>query len=107
MPNSFSNHEDLLLEASIQESLQAIAAQMGHPIDEEVAAQLYRDASDLLNHIAYAAITLARVSGTLLVYQLQASEQEELEWFRAQIQQCQDDEEVEELIESIHRVDAL
>jgi hypothetical protein len=55
----------------------------------------------------YLDMTLARVAGTLLVYQLQDPEGEELQWFKAQIEQCLDEEEVEEVIESIHRIDSL
>jgi hypothetical protein len=43
----------------------------------------------------------------LLVYHVQNPEAEELKWFNAQIQQCRDDEEVEESIESLHRIDSL
>jgi hypothetical protein len=49
----------------------------------------------------------ARVAGTLLVYQIEDTEPEEFKWFNTQVQQCLDSEEVEELIESIHRTDAL
>ncbi len=52
-------------------------------------------------------LTLARVAGTLLVYQVQDTELEESQWFNNQVKQCLDEEEVEELIESIHRTDAL
>ena len=92
---------------SIQQSLQDIAVQMEHPISADLAAQLYQDASGLLSHIDPAPITLARVAGTLLVYQLQNAEAEEFEWFRSQVKQCPEDGDVEELIESIHRTDAL
>jgi hypothetical protein len=34
-------------------------------------------------------------------------EAEEQAWFKAQMQQCLAEEEVEELIESLHRTDAL
>ncbi|MBW4661419.1 MAG: hypothetical protein KME15_22315 [Drouetiella hepatica Uher 2000/2452] len=95
------------LQRSIQQSLQDIALQMGRPLDDVAAARLYQESNDLLNHISYESLTLARVAGTLLVYQMQKTEVEELEWFRSQVQQCADDEEVEELIESIHRTDAL
>jgi hypothetical protein len=61
----------------------------------------------LLNEISYEPLTLARVAGILLVYQLQGAEPEEVEWFKSQIKQFSDVEEVEELIESVHRVDAL
>jgi len=42
-----------------------------------------------------------------LVYQVQEIEVEELNWFNTQVKQCLDEEEVEELIESLHRTDAL
>ncbi|GAB1538795.1 hypothetical protein NUACC21_14590 [Scytonema sp. NUACC21] len=95
------------IQQSIQESLQEIALQMGQPLDEIAAERLYQDASTLLNSIPYEPLTLARVAGTLLVYQVQNTEPEELEWFKSQVQQCSNDEEVEELIESINRTDGL
>lgn len=104
MTNSSPNDQ---LQIAIQQNLQDIAVQMGQPIDAEIAKQLYQEAIDLLNHVSYAPITLAHVAGTLLVYQLQNIEPEELEWFKSQVTQCPDSEEIEELIESLHRVDAL
>lgn len=104
MTDSFSPSE---LQASIEQSLQDIALQMAQPIDEKTATQLYQEASRLLSHIDYAPITLARVAGTLLVYQLQKVEPEELAWFKSQVSQSPNDEEIEELIESIHRIDSL
>ncbi len=98
---------DSELQLTIQDSLQAIAIDLGQPIDEAEAQQLYQDALGLLDHIAWEPITLARLAGTLLVYQAQKIEPEELTWFRLQVKQCQDDEEIEELIESLHRVDSL
>ncbi|MBW4466008.1 MAG: hypothetical protein KME07_11290 [Pegethrix bostrychoides GSE-TBD4-15B] len=95
------------LQLTIQQSLQDIAVQMGRPIALETAAQLYRESVSLLSHIDYAPITLARVAGTLLVFQSQQIEPEELEWFKAQIQTASESEEVEELIESMNRRDAL
>lgn len=80
---------------------------MEEPINSETAGLLYQEAVELLSHMAYAPITLARVAGTLLVFQLQPVEPEELAWFKTQVRQCPDDEEVEELIESMHRTDAL
>lgn len=91
---------------SIQQSLQDIASQMGKPLDEMAAERLYQNTTALFNHVPEP-LTLARVAGTLLVYQIQAIEPEELEWFKAQVQQCSSDEEIEELIESLHRTDAL
>jgi hypothetical protein len=61
----------------------------------------------LLDHIPHEPLTLAHVAGTLLVFQVQGVETEELEWFRSQVQECPSDEDVEELIESMHRADAL
>ncbi|HEY9845977.1 MAG TPA: hypothetical protein V6D03_07235 [Candidatus Caenarcaniphilales bacterium] len=91
---------------SIQQSLQEIASQMGKPLNEVAAERLYQDANALLNHVPEP-LTLARVAGTLLVYRIQDTEPEELEWFESQVQQCSSDEEIEELIESLHRTDAL
>ena len=95
------------LQCSIQKSLQESAAQMGQPLSNVVAEQLYQDAKDLLAHLSHEHLTLARVAGILLVYRVQDTEPEELEWFKAQVQQGSSDEELEELIESMHRVDAL
>jgi hypothetical protein len=95
------------LQRSIQQSLQEIASQMGKPLDEVAAEQLYEDANVLLNHVPHEPLTLARVAGTLLVYRGQNTEPEELEWFKSQVQQCSSDEEIEELMESLHRIDAL
>ncbi len=95
------------LQQSIQQSLQDIALQMGKSLDQSVAERLYQDAHDLLNHILYEPLTLARVAGTLLVYEVQDTEAKEMEWFKSQVQQCSDDEAVEELIESMHRTDVL
>lgn len=107
MTDSFAN-EDERLQISIQQSLQEMATQIGHPISEKIAKQIYQEATNLLSHISYAPITLARVAGTLLVYRVQQGlEPEEPEWFKTQVQQCSDDTEVEELIESLHRTDAL
>jgi hypothetical protein len=95
------------LQRSIQQSLQEIASQMGKPLDEIAAEQLYEDANILLDHVPHEPLTLARVAGTLLVYQGKNTEPEELEWFKSQVQQCSSDEEIEELMESLHRIDAL
>jgi anthranilate phosphoribosyltransferase len=95
------------LQQSIQQMLREIALQMGQSLDELETERLFREASALLNHIAYEPLTLARVAGILLVYQIQDTEPAELEWFKSQLQQFSDAEEVEELVESIHRVDSL
>lgn len=41
------------------------------------------------------------------MYQVQRAEAEEVEWFKAQVEQCFGDEDVEALIESLHRTDTL
>jgi hypothetical protein len=92
---------------SIQESLLQLSSQLGHPLDQPSVEQIYQQARDLLSHISPTPVTLARVAGTLLVYHIQDPEGEELRWFKAQIEQCLDEEEVEESIESLHRTDAL
>jgi hypothetical protein len=107
MINSLPNDEDLSLQISIQESLQVLSNQLGHPLDLGSVEKIYQNARDLLSRISPAPITLARVAGALLVYQVQQTEPDELKWFHTQLQQCRDEEEVEELIESIHRTDGL
>jgi hypothetical protein len=94
-------------DSSIQESLLQLSIQLGHPLDQSSVEQIYQNARDLLGHISPTPVTLARVAGTLLVYYIQDPEGEELTWFKAQIAQCVDEEEVEESIESLHRTDAL
>jgi predicted transcriptional regulator len=97
------NSDQEQLQESIQQNLQDLAAQMGEPITSKVATQLYQEATDLLAHLSYEPITLARLAGTLLVYQLQPIEPEELKWLKTQIMEATEAEEVEELIESMSR----
>ena len=92
---------------SIQESLLQLSIQLGNPLDQPSVDRIYQHARDLLSHISPTPVTLARVAGTLLVYHIQDPEGEELKWFKTQIEQCLDEEEVEESIESLHRTDAL
>jgi hypothetical protein len=103
MINSLSTNE----EPSIQESLLQLSIQLEHPLDRSSVEQIYQNALDLLNHVSPAPVTLARVAATLLVYHVLDPNTEELQWFKTQVEQCLDEEEVEELIESIHRTDAL
>ncbi len=105
--NPLPHHEDPSLQLSIQESLRHLSAELGHPLNQAAVENLYQRARDLLGHTSPAPVTLARVAGALLVYQVQETEAEELEWFNTQMKQCLDEEEVEELIESLHRTDAL
>jgi hypothetical protein len=99
----YSADEDDPLRANIEAILQNLAQQMGEPITQATATQIYREASDLLSHLDYAPITLARLAGTLLVYGLKPTEPEELDWLKGQIQAATEAEEVEELIESMSR----
>ena len=94
-------------DSSIQDNLLQLSIQLGHPLDQLSVDRLYQNALDLLSHISPTPVTLARVAGTLLVYHIQDPEGDELKWFSAQIEQCLDEEEVEESIESLHRTDAL
>jgi hypothetical protein len=103
MINSLSTNE----EPSIQESLLQLSIQLEHPLDRASVDRIYQNALDLLNHVSPAPVTLARVAATLLVYHVLDPNTEELQWFKTQVEQCLDEEEVEELIESIHRTDAL
>jgi hypothetical protein len=107
MNNSLSNPEDPDFHSPIQENLKQLSAQLGTPLDEASITGIYQNAYDLLSHISPSALTLARVAGTLLVYQIEDTEPEEIEWFNTQVKQCLDEEEVEELIESVYRTDGL
>uniref|UniRef100_A0A2P0ZGB7 Uncharacterized protein n=1 Tax=[Tolypothrix] sp. PCC 7415 TaxID=373957 RepID=A0A2P0ZGB7_9CYAN len=107
MINPISHEEEPDFHSSIQESLKQLSAELGSPLDETLVMQIYQNACDLLSHLSPSPLTLARVAGTLLVYQIQDTEQEEFKWFNTQVKQCLDEEEVEELIESIYRTDAL
>ncbi|MDZ7965886.1 MAG: hypothetical protein RM368_13060 [Nostoc sp. DedSLP03] len=107
MSNPISHEEEPDFDLSIQENLKQLSAQLGSPLDDTSVMQIYQNASDLLNHLSPSPLTFARVAGTLLVYQVQNTESEEIKWFNSQIKQCLNEEEVEELIESIYRTDAL
>jgi anthranilate phosphoribosyltransferase len=102
---SSSNQPDL--QQTIEQTLQNIAQQMGQSLDASEAEHLYREARELLSEISYEPLTLARIAGILLVYRIQGADPEEMVWFKSQLQQSSDVEEVEELIESVHRIDAL
>jgi hypothetical protein len=107
MSNPLSPIEDPDFHSSIQENLKQLSAQLGTPLDEASIMEIYQNACDLLSHVSPSPLTLARVAGTLLVYRVNDTEPEEVKWFNTQVQQCLDEEEVEELIESISRTDAL
>ncbi|QLE52594.1 hypothetical protein FD724_31830 (plasmid) [Nostoc sp. C057] len=107
MSNPLSQAEDPDFHSSIQENLKQLSAQLGSPLSELSVMEIYQNACDLLSHVSPSPLTLTRVAGTLLVYRVTDTEPEEFEWFTTQVKQCLDEEEVEELIESIHRTDAL
>jgi hypothetical protein len=81
---------------SIQESLLQLSIQLGHPLDRLLVDRIYQNVRDLLSHISPTPMTLARVAGTLLVYHIQDPAGEDLMWFKTQLEQCLDEEEVEE-----------
>ncbi|PAX54877.1 hypothetical protein [Brunnivagina elsteri] len=101
------NLEDSGFHSSIQKNLKELSAQLGSPLDKASVKQIYQNACDLLSNLSPSPLTLARVAGTLLVYRVKDTEPQEIEWFNNQVQQCLDEEEVEELIESLSRIDSL
>lgn len=107
MSNPLSHPEDPDFHSSIQENLKQLSAQLGSPLSELSIMEIYQNACELLSHLFPSPLTLTRVAGTLLVYRVNDTEPEEFEWFGTQVKQCLDEEEVKELIESIHRTDAL
>lgn len=107
MSNPLSHPEDPNFHSSIQENLKQLSTQLGSPLDEVSVMEIYQNACDLLSQVSPSPLTVARVAGTLLVYRVKDTEPEEIKWFNNQVKQCLDEEEVEELIESISRTDAL
>lgn len=101
------SEDDFSLQQAIQQNLHTIADQLGHPLEPKVVQQIYHETASLLEQVNPQPLTLARVAGALLVYQLQPTEAEELQWFKTQLRDCQDEEAVEELVESISRIDGL
>ena len=99
--------ENVEVSQEIQENLRQMSVQLGQPQDAAQIAQIYQSAQGLLNHVAPDPLTLARVAGVLLVYQLSDADPDEAKWFKAQLRDCQDEESIEELIDSISRPDAL
>lgn len=91
----------------MQESLQQMSIQLGHPQDTDAIQQLYQMAHGLLSHLEPDPLTLARVAGVLLVYQLPGTDSTEAKWFKTELQNCQDVESIEELVDSLSRPDAL
>ncbi len=92
---------------AVQENLRQMSIQLGQPQNTAAIARLYESAQGLLDHLAPDPLTVARVAGVLLVYQLPDTDPDEVEWFQTQLHDCQDEETVDELIDSLSRPDAL
>lgn len=103
----FSDSNEAETAQAIQEHLQQMSIQLGHPLDADAIQQLYQLAEALVGHLAPDPLTTARVAGILLVYQISDADPEEAKWFKTELRNCQDEESIEELIDSISRPDAL
>lgn len=100
-------NEDETIVQAVQESLQQMALQLGQPHDATAIRQLYESAQELVSHLSPDPLTLARLAGVLLVYQLPDTDRDEVKWFKSEVRNCQDVEAIEDLIDSISRPDAL
>ncbi len=107
MSDSFDSAEDAELVQAVQESLQQMSIELEHPQDVEAIQQLYQKAQGLLSHLSPDPLTVARVTGVLLVYQLPGTDPDEVQWFESELQNAPDLESIEELVDSIFRPDAL
>jgi hypothetical protein len=107
MSNSPNHFEDKETVQAVQQNLQQLALQLGQSHDADTIQTLYEMAQGLVSHLSPDALTLARVAGVLLVYQLPDADPNEVRWFKSQLQQCPDAESIEELIDSLSRPDAL
>ncbi len=92
---------------AVQDNLQQMSIQLGQPQDAEAIQQLYQSAQAHLSHLSPDPLTLARMVGVLLVYQLPGTDPNEVKWFESELQNCPDVESIEELIDSISRPDSL
>jgi hypothetical protein len=92
---------------TIQADLRQLSAQLGHLLDADAIQQLYQSAEALVSQLAPDSLTIARVAGVLLVYQISDADPEEAEWFKTELRNCHDEESVDELIDLISRSDAL
>jgi hypothetical protein len=63
-------------------------------------------AADKLSFQLYLSLRLNPFS-PFAEFQVNDTDKEEIEWFNTQMKQCLDEEEVEELIESVYRTDGL
>ncbi|WP_068819537.1 hypothetical protein [Phormidesmis priestleyi] len=92
---------------AVQDNLQQMSILLGQPQGAEAIKQLYQAAQAHLSHLSPDPLTLARVVGVLLVYQLPGTDPDEVKWFESELQNCPDVESIEELIDSISRPDSL
>jgi hypothetical protein len=102
-----SDRDNIEVSQAIQENLRQLSEQLGQPQDAATIAYLYESAQELLDHLSPDPLTVGRVAGVLLVYQLPDTDPNEAKWFKSELRACQDNESVEELIDSIFRPDAL
>lgn len=105
MSYSFAHDENTV--QAVKQNLQQLAAQLAQPDDVNTIEALYETVQELVSHLSPDPLTLARVAGVLLVYQLPDTDPSEVQWFKSQLQQCSDLESIEELIDSLSRPDAL
>ncbi|MGG6263470.1 hypothetical protein ACQ4M3_03820 [Leptolyngbya sp. AN03gr2] len=91
----------------VQDHLKQIALQLGQPHDTAAIQQLYESAEALVSQLDPDPLTLARLAGVLLVYQLPDTDRDEVKWFKSEVQNCEDVEAIEDLIDSISRPDSL
>ena len=107
MSYSFAQHPDADTVQAIKQNLRQLASQLEQPEEDAAIDQLYETAEGLVGHLAPDPLTIARVAGVLLVYQLPDTDLDEVRWFESQLQNCPDTESIEELIDSLSRPDAL
>ena len=107
MSNPLSHPENPGFHSSIQENLKQLSAQLGSPLDELSVMEIYQNACNTTEpRFSITSYSCPRCRNITRL-QVKDTELEEFEWFCTQVKQCLDEEEVEELIESIHRTDAL
>ncbi|MBW4443184.1 MAG: hypothetical protein KME10_18480 [Plectolyngbya sp. WJT66-NPBG17] len=105
MPYSVDDSAEIV--QAVKENLQQMSIELGRSKSAAEIEQLYQTAQELLSHLSPDPLTLARVVGVLLVYQLPDTDPNEVKWFKGELQNCPDVESIEELIDSISRPDPL
>ncbi|BAU15703.1 hypothetical protein LEP3755_62680 (plasmid) [Leptolyngbya sp. NIES-3755] len=107
MSDSLNQFGDVDTLQAVQQNLQQIALQLGQAHDMAAIQELYETAQGLVSHLAPDPLTVARVTGVLLVYQLPDTDPNEVRWFKSELENCPDVESIKELIDSLSRPDAL